>query len=111
MSKYSSAGPTYNLTRIKELIRKGDFEVTLVALQHALDEGFTKTEMYDIVLKITEQQFHKTMPATSATQEGSGLFQDVYHYLDGSNDLYIKVQIFAREGVQKARVIQFKPWL
>jgi hypothetical protein len=102
------SGATYDLHEVKELIRDGARRITVAAQTRAINEGFTLEHVYDVVLNLKEKQFYKTMPAEKFPD--TSLFQDVYHYDDGTTELYVKVQILNEGGLKKAKVISFKPW-
>jgi motility quorum-sensing regulator/GCU-specific mRNA interferase toxin len=95
--------PSYDLDEIKELLKSEDTRIVsrrdrleAVRLGYADDE-----EMVRRVLKLTDSDFHKTMPSIIYPS----MMQDVYYTRDGATRLYIKLQIsFNGKGV----IISFK---
>jgi hypothetical protein len=107
MSKKDYSGPTYNLAKIKTLIRSGKRAATTLAQQKARGEfDLSSGEMFDMVLKVIEGQFDSTSPS----EREKGLSLDVYRYRDGDWDIYVKMQIVVVEGEEVAKVVDFKPW-
>ncbi len=103
-------GSTYNLEEVKSLVRSGARRITTDAQKRAAELDYRREDVYNIVLRLEDSDFYKTMPATHA----AGLFQDVYHFRDGNTELYVKVQI-VNEAAETdksekvvAKVISFK---
>jgi motility quorum-sensing regulator / GCU-specific mRNA interferase toxin len=81
--------PTYDLERIKELVRNGARVITLSALAGARELGLDEEDVDEVVLSLEEADFYKTMPA----QKLAGLWQDVYRPMREGIELYVKLQI------------------
>ncbi|MDO8446458.1 MAG: type II toxin-antitoxin system MqsR family toxin [Deltaproteobacteria bacterium] len=94
--------PHYSLAELKKLIaneKTGEITRTSIRNAHAL--GISYTEIIEIVLSITSDDFYKSMP----TYENNKIWQDVYKPRHDDVSLYIKLQV-KLDG--KGVVIQFK---
>jgi hypothetical protein len=81
-------------------MNEGDWVLTAVALDTALELGFDEEDVFDcIVNHLEETHFYKTMEA----EKKIGLMQDVYHITYQEQRLYVKLQVNAT-----AVVISFK---
>jgi hypothetical protein len=92
--------PTHDLGLVKGLKKDGSWNVTVSALDTAVELGFDEDDIYDcIVNQLEETHFYKTMEP----EKKPGLTQGVYYipYLD--LQLYPKLQV-----VVNAVVISFK---
>ncbi len=94
-----NAKPTYELDRIKELVRNGERVITLSALAGARELGLDEEDIDKVVLGLRAGDFHKTMPA----ERIPSLWQDVYRPVHEGIELYVKLQISS-----SAVVISFK---
>lgn len=97
----TNQNPHYSLELIKQLIESGDRFVTKQATLDASYIGFTKEDIYQVILDLKASDFYKTMEA----ENNPLLWHDVYHYKHDEADvtLYIKLQI-----KKNAVVISFK---
>jgi hypothetical protein len=92
--------PTHNLGLIKGLMKDGSWNVTVAALDTAVELGFDEEDIYDcIVNQLEETHFYKTMES----EKKPGLMQDVYYITYQDLQLYVKLQV-----VVNAVVISFK---
>lgn len=81
--------PTYPLALVKGLMRDGDWALTSVALDNALELGFDEEDVYDCVVnELQEMHFYKTM----ASEKKHGLMQDVYFIAYENRRLYVKLR-------------------
>lgn len=105
---HNNTQPTYDLKRVKELIRAGSYRITLRALTDARsDFDFDEARLLQEVLGLKLQELDKTMPS----EKKPGLWQDVYKkriLVDGKTRwAYIKVNIIEPKGQETAVVISF----
>jgi len=91
---------TYPLSDVAEFIRKRKRVITVSAIQHAHQLGFSETEIYDIILELDWTDFCKSM----ASYSDHKLWQDVYKIERKGINLYIKLQV--RDD--KAVIVSFK---
>jgi len=94
--------PHYRLSRIKELVRQGDYRVTRTALRCALrDFGFVEaSQLAEHILVLGAKDFYKSM----TTCHDSTLWQDVYRPRVKGTPAYVKIQLVDDATV----VISFK---
>jgi motility quorum-sensing regulator/GCU-specific mRNA interferase toxin len=95
--------PHYPLKQIQMIVADADSQpFTVTALRGGLAMGLTEKEMRKIVLKLTLQDFYKSMTTHSDHQ----VWQDVYHGVtEELVKVYIKVTCYADD---RPPVIQFK---
>ena len=97
--------PHYDLKRLKQLIREEKFIITKNADHSAFSLGFSRHEIIEIVLGLTNADFYKSM----TTYHNHKIWQDVYKPQVESQDekleLYMKLQ---ESADQKCIVISFK---
>ena len=94
--------PHYSLKELKKLIAdEKTAEITRTSIRNANELGISYTEIIDIVLSLTSDDFYKSMTA----YENNKIWQDVYKPHHENLRLYIKLQI-KLDG--KGVVIQFK---
>lgn len=78
----------------------GDWLLTTVALDTAVELGFDEEDVYDCVVNhLQETHFYKTM----ASEKKHGLMQDVYYITYQGWRIYVKLQVNIR-----AVVVSFK---
>jgi motility quorum-sensing regulator / GCU-specific mRNA interferase toxin len=95
--------PTYDLQELQRLIGQGPISssITNVADEGASELGWSRSDIVEAVLELTNQDFYKSMES----ERLPGLWQDVYHLEFRGVWLYIKLQL-ALNG--RAFVVQFK---
>jgi motility quorum-sensing regulator / GCU-specific mRNA interferase toxin len=93
--------PTYDLARIQERVKAGQYRITFSARLGAGALGFTESDIVRAVLSLRPGDFYKSMEAEAAP----GLWQDVYRPRFAGVALYVKLQIEVRGD---AVVISFK---
>jgi len=100
----SSLKPTYDLLQIKKILcDSASVYITTVAFRGAVELGYMDEEAIISVLEdLGNEDFYKTMPA----EKIPGFWQDVYHFCDGQNKIYIKLQL-SPDG-KKVVVVAFK---
>lgn len=92
----------YDLAELKKLIaNEKTGEITRTSIRNAHELGISSTEIIEIVLSLTSDDFYKSM----TVHENNKIWQDVYKPCHGDFRLYIKLQI-KLDG--KGVVIQFK---
>jgi motility quorum-sensing regulator / GCU-specific mRNA interferase toxin len=93
---------SYALLRVKELVREGKYQITFAALQSAALIGLLDEDITDCIVNFLEpSHFYKTM----ASEQKSGLMQDVYKITFEGQRVYLKLQINRSE---LAVIISFK---
>jgi motility quorum-sensing regulator/GCU-specific mRNA interferase toxin len=81
---------SYALLRLKELVKEGKYLVTFTALQSAALMGFLDEDITDCIVNFLQpSHFYKTM----ASEQKSGLMQDVYKITYEGKRVYLKLQI------------------
>lgn len=94
--------PHYSLAELKKLIANEKMgEITRISIRNAHELGISSTEIIEIVLSLTSDDFYKSM----STYENNKIWQDVYKPRHDDVGLYIKLQV-KLDG--KGIVIQFK---
>ncbi len=96
--------PTYDLARLKELVRTGHKRVTGIAVQGAYSAGLEPSDIVPCVLALEQSCFYKSMEA----EKRAGFFQDVYRPRYKGVDLYVKLQMETNSRGDCAVIIQFK---
>jgi motility quorum-sensing regulator / GCU-specific mRNA interferase toxin len=93
--------PHYPLSRIKSLIIRGSYKITVTAVKCAY-EDFLMTEegILNKIINLEMSNFYKSMTSKYDT----ALWHDVYHVSISKRIAYIKVQIFDEVSV----IISFK---
>src|SRR5262245_49370043 len=95
--------PSYDLDRIKYLLRVRQFDLTIEAERKAEALGLCEDDIYDCVKNLKPSELFKTMKAEDPKYKG--LMQDVYYTKVGGKRLYVKLQMF---GDDFFRVVSFK---
>jgi motility quorum-sensing regulator / GCU-specific mRNA interferase toxin len=81
---------SYALLLVKELVQKGRYIVTVSGLQSAALMGFLDEDITDCIVNFLQpSHFYKTM----ASEQKSGLMQDVYKITFEGKRVYLKLQI------------------
>ena len=95
--------PHYSLKHIQAIVADVHSQpFTVTALRGGLAMGLTEKEMRQVVLKLTQQDFYKSM----TTHADHRVWQDVYHGVtEALVKVYIKVTYYADN---RPPVIQFK---
>ncbi len=91
--------PTYDLEQVKSSVKYGDIHTTTSCRLDAAGIGYSLSEITEVFLELTSENFYKTMPSNA----NDGTYQDVYHYFDGERTIYIKF-LFVRDVL----VLSFK---
>lgn len=92
--------PTHDLGLIKGLMKDGCWNITVTAMDTAVELGFDEEDIYDCIVNCLEEtHFYKTMES----EKKPGLMQDVYYITYQDLQLYVKLQV-----VVNAVVISFK---
>lgn len=81
--------PTHDLKRIKDLISKKGATKTTTAVRFAHELGFSGTDIEDVVLGLSIEDFQKSI--TEYTDPKS--WQDVYRIKYRDLDMYVKLKI------------------
>lgn len=85
--------PTYQLTKIKELVGDGLCKLTISAEQTAHSLGFSASEVKDVILGLERNDFYKS----TTEHYNHKVWQDVYIKRIERIDLYIKLKIVEME--------------
>lgn len=93
---------TYDLSELKKLIVESKVGITQRCKKEAIRLGYGRSDIIRIVSRLNSNQIYKTMPADKFSE----LMQDVYHTIEGDDELYIKLQKSA-DG-NRCVIIQFK---
>jgi motility quorum-sensing regulator / GCU-specific mRNA interferase toxin len=81
---------SYALLLVKELVKEGKYLVTFSALQSAVLMGFLDEDITDCIVNFLQpSHFYKTM----ASEQKSGMMQDVYKITFEGKRVYLKLQI------------------
>lgn len=81
-------------------MKDGDWILTSLALDTAMELGFDEEDVYDCVVnELQETHFYKTM----ASEKKHNLMQDVYYITYQTKRMYVKLQVSV-----KAVVVSFK---
>lgn len=96
--------PTYDLKTIQKLLQDESKRIiTKASNKNAALLGYMTVEEICLVVDgLTQGHFYKSM----TSEQIAGLWQDVYRTSDGTNGIYIKLQMSV-DG-KKAVLIQFK---
>ena len=94
---------TRDLAEIQHRVRMGRVHYRREALLDAMKLELSREEIDACIASLTEQDFHKTMPALNPNW--SGCWQDVYKPTFNETELYVKLQLFPGETVY---VVSFK---
>ncbi len=83
--------PHYSLSAIKELIRKGCYQITATARDSAYhDFGLGEEDIINLIITTHINDFYKSM----TTRADPRIWQDVYHVgVGGAGTAYAKLQI------------------
>ena len=93
---------SYALLLVKELVKEGKYLITSSALQSAALMGFLDEDITDCIVNFLQpSHFYKTM----ASEQRSGLMQDVYKITFEGKRIYLKLQI-NQSG--RAVIVSFK---
>lgn len=98
--------PTYDLAKIKQLVRDGRWTPEGPALRGLASLGMDSEDVVECVQALTRADFYKTMPSECR----EGMFHDVYKPVFDGWRLYVKLQLTGGEDEDdtEAVVIQFK---
>ena len=81
---------SYALLLVKELVKEGKYLITSSAFQSATLMGFLDEDITDCIVNFLQpSHFYKTM----ASEQKSGLMQDVYKITFEGKRVYLKLQI------------------
>jgi len=81
---------SYALLRMKELVKEGKYRITVTAFQTAILMDFLDEDIADCIVNFLQpSHFYKTM----ASEQRSGLMQDVYKITYEGKRVYLKLQI------------------
>ncbi len=96
MEKRTSHVP---LVRVKDLVRKGHYEIRISALKGAAAIGMSRDDILEIVLSLTVSDFYKSM----TTYADYRVWQDVYRPTVTVGTIYLKVTV-----TENVIVVSFK---
>jgi hypothetical protein len=96
-----SAGPTFDLELIKNLVRLGEWTPTKRAAMDASRMDFDPIDIRDCVLDVAPSDFFKT--AESDTRPGT--MQDVYKPIYCGTRIYLKLQVHEEEAITRKRTV------
>lgn len=91
--------PHCKLLRIKALIETGKVRLTTRAVVGARQLGFTEREALDVVMSLTDLDFHKSM----TTYADHTIWQDVYRPFTVRGDVYLKLTV-----IDDVLIVSFK---
>jgi hypothetical protein len=94
--------PHYDLKELQDLVKNGNWIIPRSQFKEATQHGFSRTNIEDIVLSLTHEDFYKTMPA----EKHPGKWQDVYKPIRNFTKVYVKLQKTYDD--KKCVVISFK---
>ncbi|RXV67275.1 type II toxin-antitoxin system MqsR family toxin [Burkholderia stabilis] len=81
--------PHCKLPLVKALVESGKVRLTTSAVFGARQLGFTEREALDVVMSLTDLDFHKSM----TTYADHTIWQDVYRPLTVRGDVYLKLTV------------------
>ena len=94
--------PTYDLQAIKVALGSIDtLSMTVTAFRKAVELGFDRAGIVDVIASMERHMFFKSM----TTFSNHRVWQDVYHIPSGNLILYVK---FQSDVVTEFRVMSFK---
>ncbi|WP_334003285.1 type II toxin-antitoxin system MqsR family toxin [Burkholderia cepacia] len=91
--------PHCKLTLVKALVESGQVRLTASTVLGARQQGFTEREALDVVMSLTDLDFHKSM----TTYADHTIWQDVYRPLTVRGDVYLKLTV-----IDDVLIVSFK---
>lgn len=91
--------PHCKLSLVKALVESGRVRLTASAILGARQLGFTEREALDVVMSLTDLDFHKSM----TTYADHTIWQDVYRPLTVRGDVYLKLTV-----IDDVLIVSFK---
>lgn len=91
--------PHCKLPLVKALVESGKVRLTTSAVFGARQPGFTEREALDVVMSLTDLDFHKSM----TTHADHTIWQDVYRPLTVRGDVYLKLTV-----IDEVLIVSFK---
>ena len=81
------SNPHHDLSRIKELSAKGSVRIATTAMRDALNIGFERQDVIDVIASLVRTDFCKSMTA----YHDHTCWHDVYRPMTDAGELYIKL--------------------
>ncbi|WP_065501971.1 type II toxin-antitoxin system MqsR family toxin [Burkholderia stabilis] len=91
--------PHCKLPLVKALVESGKVRLTTSAVLGARQLGLTEREALDVVMSLTDLDFHKSM----TTYADHTIWQDVYRPLTVRGDVYLKLTV-----IDEVLIVSFK---
>ncbi|HDR9770081.1 TPA: type II toxin-antitoxin system MqsR family toxin [Burkholderia cepacia ATCC 25416] len=91
--------PHCKLSLVKARVESGQVRLTASAVLGARQLGFTEREALDVVMSLTDLDFHKSM----TTYADHTIWQDVYRPLTVRGDVYLKLTM-----IDDVLIVSFK---
>ncbi|KWC76696.1 type II toxin-antitoxin system MqsR family toxin [Burkholderia cepacia] len=91
--------PHCKLPLVKALVESGQVRLTASAVLGARQLGFTERDALDVVMSLTDLDFHKSM----TTYADHTIWQDVYRPLTVRGDVYLKLTV-----IDDVLIVSFK---
>ena len=91
--------PHCKLTVVKALVEAGKVRTTHAARTGATELGLTFSDMLNVVMEITSEDFYKSM----TTHTDHTVWQDVYHPSTQAGDVYLKLTV-----IDDVLIVSFK---
>ncbi|NHV25170.1 type II toxin-antitoxin system MqsR family toxin [Burkholderia sp. D-99] len=91
--------PHCKLPHVKALVESGQVRFTTSAVFGARQLGFTEREALDVVMSLSDLDFHKSM----TTYADHTIWQDVYRPLTVRGDVYLKLTV-----IDDVLIVSFK---
>ncbi|MBF0111036.1 MAG: type II toxin-antitoxin system MqsR family toxin [Magnetococcales bacterium] len=91
--------PHCTLTEVKALVEAGKVRTTHAARDGANELGLALSDMLDVVMALTPEDFHKSM----TTHANHTVWQDVYRPSTQAGDVYLKLTV-----IDDVLIVSFK---